>query len=273
MANRKDGRETWHRLRDWDKGSTDSERLAYLILESEGYKQIDPSHPLGGRDGKKDLICSNRENKTFIGACFFPRGNIPFYNVFEKFKSDYDGAQKYNTDGFLFVTNQELTLSEREDLVNYVNPKIIVDIFHLERISTILNSPYNYGTRLEFLDIEMTKEDQISILSRQTAHIYNLTGEVIRLNKELSSFNKHTTNDKIETKPVMVEELNSLNSVFGSKIKYHSCSSCKYGFKTIESPVSQNSGSFYGSALGIGGLGIVNKIVTCPKCGNSDPFF
>lgn len=50
---RTDGRETWHRLLEWDKGQTPAERLAAIILNSEGFRNIDPSHPLGGRDGLK----------------------------------------------------------------------------------------------------------------------------------------------------------------------------------------------------------------------------
>ena len=57
MARQKDGRETWNRLLKWDKGQAPSERLTSLILESEDYKSIDPSHPLGGKDGLKDIIC------------------------------------------------------------------------------------------------------------------------------------------------------------------------------------------------------------------------
>ncbi len=36
------------------------------------------------------------------------------------------------------------------------------DIYHLERILNILDVPKNYGVRLEFLGIELTKEEQVS---------------------------------------------------------------------------------------------------------------
>ena len=35
-----------------------------------------------------------------------------------------------------------------------------VRIYHLERIANILNTPKMYGIRLEYLEIEMTKEEQ-----------------------------------------------------------------------------------------------------------------
>jgi hypothetical protein len=40
-----------------------------------------------------------------------------------------------------------------------------VDTFHLERIASILDSPSMYGVRLEFLDIEMTREEQVAFFS------------------------------------------------------------------------------------------------------------
>lgn len=60
---RNEGQETWHRLIEWDRGQAASERLAALILKVEGYKEIDPSHPLGGKDGLKD-ICLTYKGKN-----------------------------------------------------------------------------------------------------------------------------------------------------------------------------------------------------------------
>ncbi|MCI2254094.1 hypothetical protein L2D08_06925 [Domibacillus sp. PGB-M46] len=57
------GDETWNRLREWTKGQTAAERLAGHILNSEGFESIDPSHPLGGPDGIKDIICTKDDDK------------------------------------------------------------------------------------------------------------------------------------------------------------------------------------------------------------------
>ena len=53
-----EGRETFNRLLNWDRGQAPSERLAAVILSKEGFMEIDPSHPLGGRDGLKDMTLS-----------------------------------------------------------------------------------------------------------------------------------------------------------------------------------------------------------------------
>src|SRR5262245_32613142 len=68
--------ETWHRLREWTKGQSTSERLAAQILMQEGFTEIDPSHPLGGKDGGKDAIAYKGSTRAM--AVYFPRGQQPF---------------------------------------------------------------------------------------------------------------------------------------------------------------------------------------------------
>ena len=160
MAKRSEGRETWHRLLEWDKGQAASERLAGHVLRLEGFESIDPSHPLGGPDGGKDFFAV-RNGKKWTGAVFFPRGRKSFSQTRSKFTSDTERSLKGNSEGLIFITNQELTIGEREALAQ-INPLVSVEIFHLERIASLLDSPAAYGIRLEFLEIEMTKEDQIS---------------------------------------------------------------------------------------------------------------
>ena len=163
MARRGDGRETWHRLLQWDKDSASAERLAAIILSNDGFSNIDPSHPLGGRDGKKDIVLTYNGQKWIAGV-YFPRGEKNFKEIKEKFIADLEGVEPNNASGFAFITNQELRLSERQCLTES-NQNIKIEIHHLERIATILNTPKNYGVRLEFLDIEMTKEEQLAFFA------------------------------------------------------------------------------------------------------------
>ena len=67
------GDETQIRLLDWRQGQTPSEYLAALILDAEGYKDIDPSHPLGGPDGGRDGHCT-KNGEPWTWAVYFPRG-------------------------------------------------------------------------------------------------------------------------------------------------------------------------------------------------------
>lgn len=163
MSRRTEGRETFHRLLEWDKGHAASERLAALILINEGFDAIDPSHPLGGKDGRKDILCQFNGSR-WIGAVYFPRGQQRFSSIKKKYCSDILGVNTNQAKGIVFFTNQEISLSERKEIEEYDNT-IDVRIYHLERISDILNTPMMYGVRLDFLEIEMTKEEQLAYFS------------------------------------------------------------------------------------------------------------
>jgi len=176
---RTDGDETWNRLLNWTKGQKPSERLAAHILGSEGYKSIDPTHPLGGRDGLKDII-SMKDNLQWIAAVYFPRGQMDFKEIKKKFNSDIKGITKNNVSGLSFVTNQLLTAGERNKLKELGKPYII-DIFHLERITHILDSPKNYGIRYEFLDIVLSNEEQLSFYTSKDEKIFSLMEKIENL--------------------------------------------------------------------------------------------
>lgn len=150
MPNRFD--ETWHRLLEWTKGQTPSERLAAQILIHEDFKDLDPSHPLGGQDGGKDGSAT-KGGRRFAMGVYFPRGQQTFKSIKDKFENDVTGAKSSAVEGIAFVTNQELRLSEREEMRALAKP-ISAEIYHLERITAILDSPQMSAVRQQFLDIE-----------------------------------------------------------------------------------------------------------------------
>ncbi len=153
--------ETWHRLREWTKGQTPSERLAALLLIHEGFSGLDPSHPLGGKDGGKDAIAS-KDGMRFAMAVYFPRGKQTFKAITTKFDSDLAGAKHNSAEGIAFVTNQELTLSQREKIKKPAAPTT-VELYHLERITAILDSPGMDKIREQFLDIEAERPPEIKL--------------------------------------------------------------------------------------------------------------
>jgi hypothetical protein len=144
--------ETWHRLREWTNGQAQSERLAAQILIFEGFEGIDPSHPLGGPDGGKDATC-RFEDELWVMAVYFPRGKKRISDIEAKLSADIESARKHKPAGIAFVTNQELSLSQRERLKKIAPPSRIA-IFHLERITSILDAPQMAGVRQQFLSIE-----------------------------------------------------------------------------------------------------------------------
>jgi hypothetical protein len=117
-----------------------------------GFEDVDPSHPLGGRDGGKDVTCL-RDGVRHIGAFYFPRGQQSFNDIESKFASDLEAAKERNAaDGFVFVTNQELRLRERELLMDRWPEH--VTLLHLERIAALLDQPALAGVRKQFLSID-----------------------------------------------------------------------------------------------------------------------
>ncbi|MEU7785589.1 tetratricopeptide repeat protein [Amycolatopsis sp. NPDC049159] len=142
--------ETWHRLREWTNGQARSERLAAQVLLSQMFTDIDPSHPLGGPDGKRDAH-AKRNGESWIMAVYFPRGQRSFSDIKAKLLADYAGVQQHNAVGLVFVTNQEITLKERESLAESVDKKL--ELLHLERIVAILDAPAMHAVREQFLDI------------------------------------------------------------------------------------------------------------------------
>ncbi len=271
------GKETWVRLKDWDRGSPPPERLAALILKVEGFRSIDPSHPLGGRDGMKDIVCE-RDGKKWIGAVYFPRGQQEFNTIAKKFKDDFQGVATNQVDGIAFITNQELTLGEREKLKEISNSTAEVEIFHLERIAGIINQPTCYGIRLDFLDIEMTKEEQISFIAEMQERTGRLEIErevmlnLIQTSEALAKQLVINLEDKSKaqqrgrsvniTRAIPLVSNNHLLKFDNAAQDVHKCSQCGFGMIfTLNEPFPSISyPSVFSRYVG----------VICSKCNNAD---
>jgi hypothetical protein len=187
--------ETWRRLLYWTKEQKASERLAASILENEKYS-VDPSHPLGGKDGGKDLICL-KDGLKLIGAAYFPRDQQSFADIKKKFCNDLQGVSKNDASGIIFVTNQELKLGERKELI-VLGGENIVELYHLERLVTILNSPSNYGIRYEYLDIEITKEELLAFHESRDRNYFERIEQVNRRLDGLLQQFERSTEDTID---------------------------------------------------------------------------
>lgn len=245
------GRETWHRLLEWDRGQTDSERLVARILSAEGYDAIDPSHPLGGRDGGKDILCKRDGDDCVVGI-YFPRGQQKFSDIQEKFKTDFEKTNAADSAGFLFFTNQELTLSERAKLEDASQGRW-VDIYHLERIASCLDSPNGYGLRLEFLQIEMTKEEQVSFINSRDQILYEIRAAVLKKPEA------KPVADGIKTVRVQQPDfINAFSSLTGSKLI--ECRKCEEIFRATRNALMAIADP---DSL---------SVVTCPNCGHTQKF-
>lgn len=154
------------KLKFWRGDQIGAERLAATILHIDGFSSVDPQCPLGGPDGLKDVLCE-KNGWRYVAAAYFPTSEQKFKAVQDKFSHDLKGVAKNSGSGIVFLTNQSLTPSERDvlsELAATLGHKSI--LYHLERLRALLDSPSGYGARLEFLDIDMSREEQLSFFSQ-----------------------------------------------------------------------------------------------------------
>lgn len=162
------------KLLNWREGSINAERLCANVLRLDGFSSVDPQCPLGGPDGLKDVLCEKNGWK-YVGAAYFPPTEKTFKDVLSKFEHDLEGVSVNNCDGLSFLTNQHLTPKEREELIQIAEAKgHKCIIYHRERIRVILDTPSGFAVRLEYLGIEMTKEEQLSFFSQWNSIFENL---------------------------------------------------------------------------------------------------
>ena len=156
---------TESQLREWRLGQPSAERLAAALLHLDGFENIDPQAPLGGPDGRKDILC-NKSDTTYVAAAYFPTKDSTFSEIKKKFEHDIEGSISHNRRGFIFITNQHLGLTDRTVLEGAAGAKgKIAILYHRERIRGSLDSPAGYGVRLEFLKISMNESEQFAYFS------------------------------------------------------------------------------------------------------------
>jgi hypothetical protein len=148
--------ETLYRLRLWNGAQVASEGLAAQVLLSQGFIELDPSHPMGGRDGGKDAICF-KDGMRWVMAVHFSSEQQTFSAIKKKFQEDLTGARKNSAFGMAFVTNQKITDGQRKKLEN-MDENISITIYHLNRIVSILDDPKMYAVRNQFLGIKFSKD-------------------------------------------------------------------------------------------------------------------
>lgn len=265
MVKRKSGLETWHRLLEWDKAHGDAERLAASLLPYCGYEKIDPQNPMGGKDGKKDIICY-KKNKKFVAAVYFPRGQKTFNKTLIKFEDDYKGVSKNKAEGFVFLTNQELKLGQRDKLNSICS--VECEIIHLEVLTNLLNCPNCIGIRLEFLEIEASKEEQISFYHEMNEKNSEMISNFSNTVEYLKNQNKNKKEiETVKSKLIPIENhfpnilgRNSIATPQGSIEKLHKCERCHFGFLV----------EVYNPMFVLSPFGSVVNCAKCPSCGNID---
>ena len=181
------GYQTQEKLKSYlDTDQLNRERLCLSIMQLDGrFQNIRPRHPRGGPDGGRDIEATYNSNKIVYAAVGFVNSandsKEQKNRIFSKFKDDSKNALKSapKPDVFVFFTNIDLTIKEKEKLSNG-SLKIgfeVVDIFDREVIRSILDSVNGFSVRQQYLNIMMSEEEQIAFFSKWGNDINNLISD------------------------------------------------------------------------------------------------
>lgn len=194
-------------LSSWRNGSTQAEMLCASFLHSEGYTRVDPQCPLGGPDGKKDVIVFYGPWK-YVAAVYFPITERKFRNVRDKFKGDLPGVAKNKADGIVFFTNQRVSPAEKVTLEQAAaGSRAKAILYSIDAIISVLDSPRGYGMRLQFLRIPMKPEEQASFLaqfgSELSAALGQQSGVIKNVAAQVAEIHQHLLGRAAPASPVL----------------------------------------------------------------------
>ena len=158
-----------------DTNQLHREQMCLAILASDKrFTDVRPRHPRGGPDGARDIEAIYREDLKAFGAVGFVNqandSDEQRKKIKAKFTSDLESAVSAdsNLGVFVFFTNTNLTIGEKEQLIEEAKGKRITycDIFDRERIRIALDSPDGFAIRFQYLNIALSEEEQASFFSR-----------------------------------------------------------------------------------------------------------
>lgn len=166
---------TDERLKSYlDTNQLGREQMCRGVLAIDGrFIDVRPRHPRGGPDGGRDM------EATFNGSLAF--GAVGFLNqandseeqkkkVAAKFEEDVESAlgATPKPDAFVFFTNVNLTLGEKDALVTHAKQEgfSFCEVFDRERIRIELDSPDGFYLRYQFLNLPLSEAEQASFFAR-----------------------------------------------------------------------------------------------------------
>lgn len=168
--------QTDERLKSYlDTNQLHREQMCRAILATDKrYSDVRPRHPRGGPDGGRDIEAIYRENQVAYGAVGFCNqandSNEQKRIIKQKFHDDLTNAisNEKRPDAFVFFTNINLTVGEKDDLVSEAKNILVkhCEIFDRERIRIVLDSPDGFFVRFQFLNIPLSEAEQASFFAR-----------------------------------------------------------------------------------------------------------
>ncbi|MCH8843627.1 MAG: hypothetical protein IID61_11725 [SAR324 cluster bacterium] len=169
-----------------DTNQLKREQLCLSILKTDKrFSNIRPRHPRGGPDGGRDIDATfEGTQKTFCAVGFVNQANDSDKHkkaVKKKFKEDLATAlgTEPALDVFVFFTNVNLTVSEKDNLVAFSSKGNIgyCEIFDRERMRICLDSPDGMSIRFQYLGIALSETEQAAFFARWGEDIQNVINE------------------------------------------------------------------------------------------------
>jgi len=183
-----------------DSNQVMRERMCLALLPLLGpYTHEQSRRPKGGPDSGRDIEAFYQGTIPVWGAVGFRNGggaDDPARNeAVKKFKADLDSALKENASlaGFVFFTNVDLTPAHKESLKAYSQGKNIgiVDIFDMERLRNVLDSPEGLIARVQYLEIPMSATEQAGLVAKFGSQLQNaVTARFDRVERTLAQMER-----------------------------------------------------------------------------------
>lgn len=168
--------QTDERLKSYlDTNQLHREQMCGAILAiDKRFSDVQPRHPRGGPDGGRDIEAIFRGDQITFGAVgFVNQANDSKEHkktIKEKFFSDLKSAisSDIKPSTFVFFTNINLTISEKELLIDEAKKHQIIhcEILDRERLRISLDSPDGFSIRFQYLNITLSEEEQASFFAR-----------------------------------------------------------------------------------------------------------
>jgi hypothetical protein len=165
-----------------DSNQVMRERLCLAILPLLGaYTRERPRRPKGGPDGGRDIEAVYEGSVMVWGGVGFRNGggndDDARREAEAKFSSDLNRALTENPTlpGFVFFTNVDLTPGRIDHMKQLSTSKglTVVDVFDIESLRHILDSPEGLIARLQYLEIPMSTTEQISLVNKFGTQLQN----------------------------------------------------------------------------------------------------
>lgn len=158
-----------------DSNQLNREQLCRAVLATDKrFSDVRPRHPRGGPDGGRDIEAVFQGELSTFGAIGFKNQACDSKeqkdSISQKFYEDLESALNANSnlDAFVFFTNINLTIGEKDILVKAGKKKGLkhVEIFDRERLRIELDSPHGFSIRFQYLDISLSEAEQASFFAR-----------------------------------------------------------------------------------------------------------